>query len=395
MAIDNISGTGDKSHLYQDTDTSGIDKTRPKTNDSVLSLDAPITSEGSLGGAGSSADGMGLAAPKLSGSDLMVMLNTMRSKLQQTRMKTSSEDIKNIQDQKANAAKERIKQLQENIKKMHKSKKSGTFGKIFGWIAAAAMVIAGAALTLAGGAGTALLVGGITMMAVMTLQQTGAMDKAIGGIAKGLQNLGLSEHAAQIVATAIMAAVVVAASAGAGAAAGPAVGVMVGAQLATTLISPDNLEKMGIPEKDAPWVSMGLSIGFSLAAIGVGIGTAASSTAQAGGKLGALFAKLSESTPEQLARVSRFVSIGAQTMNAAATVGAGAAGVGQSVLQKDAANAEADAKELQKDMLKLQQMLQDESDRIKEIMKELQESTDVVMGVLNQADTTHRRITTV
>jgi hypothetical protein len=368
---------------------------------------------GSFDPAGAGAGGLGLPPPgAISDADLITLLQAIKTKLENEQLKTSSEDVQVAKDQKAAAAKERIEQLEKAIESAKKADKGGLIGKIFGWIAAAAMVIAGAVL-LATGAGTALgvalLAGGIATMAVMTLQETGLDQKILEGLGKVFEAMGMEPEAARIMATVLVAAViitgaVVASVATGGAAIGPAIGVV--ATLMTPLISPENLQKMGVPEDAAPWVSLGLSIGLAVTAIGAGIGTGVAAAAKGGAQTAQLGASIGQksvdalikatgATAEQIARVGAALGYTAMGIQAAATIGGGAAGISSAVNTRDAAEFEARAKEFEKDLLKLQQMLQDESERIEEIIRRLQEGTEIVMDVLNQEDTTVKRIAAV
>jgi hypothetical protein len=343
---------------------------------------------------------LGLTEPqiKLSSADLIRMLNEMRFKTEQSQLKTASEDVQNIKKNKENASKERLRKIQEQIDKMKKAKKAGAFGKIFGWIAAAFMVVAGALLTLAGGSGTALIVGGIAMMAVMALAQTGAMDKMLEGMAK---MFGGGE-AGRIIATILVGAVIIAGACVAGAVAGPAVGVMLAAQFGSLLVSPENLQKMGVKEDVAPWLSLGLNIGLVLTSMGAGIGSALKKSAEIPSKVAQLATKaaqkiatLTKTSVEQVQKASAlmgYISVGIQ---AGATVGGGVSTISAAEATKDAAKSEAEIKEFEKFLLKLQQMFQDEADRIEEIIRRMEESTAIVMDVLKQEDATTKQVLSV
>ncbi len=410
MSTDGIQGAG---HPYTDhTSRTGgagfdaIDRSglpRAGTRPAGVSEPPPPPAGGDGDGLGRR---LGLPAPKFSGADLMVLMQMLQTKTEDTSLQTCSKDVERIQKEKEAAAKKRMEELDKNIEKMRKADKAGVFGKIFGWIAAAAMAIAGAALMIAGGSGTALLVGGIAMMTVMTLQETGAMDKILEGIAEGLEKAGLSSEAARIVATVIVGTIIVAASVGAGAAAGPATGVALGAQFATLLTSPENLQKMGVSEKDAPWVSLGIGIGMALLSIGAGVGSAVKGTASAAGnvaeritqmgtKLAQKFADLSGKTLQQVQRAARLLNSVAGGIQAVATVGGGASGIATAVEGKAASDASAEVKESEKLLAKLQYVFKDNTDRMQEIMQRIEESTSIVMDVLNREDTATKRIFTV
>lgn len=349
----------------------------------------------------------------MNNEDLIALMTTLKSKLENEQLKTSSEDVLIVKAQKKADAEQRINELEEAATKAKDAEKSGEIGKIFSWIAAAFMVLAGAILLATGAgaaAGVALLVGGATMMATMALQETGGMEKMLDGMAKGLVQLSkdlgvdppLSMEDAQIISTAIVGAVVIAAAVVTSVFAGPAVGVAVAAQFLGTLFTPDNLQKMGVSEEDAPWVSMGISIGLALTSIGVGVGSTVAAMrggADAATKIAGLSTKLAGNiaeklgtSTEKLSKLGSMMSLVAQGMQAAAEITSGGMGIKAAIDTRDSAEAQAKAKELEASLLKLQQMLQDESERIDEIIKRLMEASGIVIDVFNQADATNSKI---
>jgi hypothetical protein len=343
---------------------------------------------------------LGLPEPqiKLSSGDLIRMLNEMRFKTDQSNLKTASEDVQNIKKNKEDASKERLRKIQEQLKKMEKAKKAGVFGKIFGWIAAAFMIVAGALLTLAGGSGTALIIGGVAMMAVMALAQTGLMEKMLEGMAK----LFGGGEAGRIIATILVGAAIIAGACVAGAVAGPAVGVMLAAQFGSLLVSPENLQKMGVKDDVAPWLSLGLNIGLVLTSMGAGIGSALKKSAEVPSKIAQLATKaaqkiatVTKTSVEQVQKASALMGYFSVGIQAGATVGGGVSNISAADAAKDAARTEAEVKEFEKFLLKLQQMFQDEADRIEEIIRRMEESTAIVMDVLKQEDATIKQVLSV
>ncbi len=338
---------------------------------------------------------LGLPPADISADTLMMVMQELRTKMDNLQLSTASENVAVIKEQKKSQADERINQIKDKFDQMKKAEKSGLAGKIFGWIAAVAMVIAGAALLIAGGAGAALLVGGIAMLAVMTLQETGGMEKMINGMAKGLEALGMDAQAAQIMATVITAVIIAGVAIAGGAAAGPAVGVALAAQFGALLFSPDNLTKMGVPEDKAGWVAMGIGIGLALTALGVGIGSAVKGTVEAGTKLTEMAAKIAQNFSQKSLDMIKFAAYIALGLQGAATVGSGASSITAGVYNKQASDTEAKTKELEALLAKLQQMFQDESERIEEIMKRIQEGVGIVMDVLAGSDKVARQMAAV
>ncbi len=136
-----------------------------------------------------------------------------------------AQDRINVQkDTLASTHKERMEKLQETLEKMDKAAKAAKFNKIFGWLmAAVAVVIAIAACVATGGVAVGPVLGAALAVGTCILTETKAMDKITEAIAKGLEKLGLSKEASQIIAQVGMALLIMAASlaccgAGAGAA---------------------------------------------------------------------------------------------------------------------------------------------------------------------------------
>ena len=111
--------------------------------------------------------------------------------------------------------KERMKKLVESLEKMDKAAKANKIKKIFGWLmAAVAVVVAVAACVATGGLAVGPVIGAAIALGTCILDATGAMDKITEALAKGLEKLGLSKEAAQIVASVALAVVIMAASLG-------------------------------------------------------------------------------------------------------------------------------------------------------------------------------------
>jgi hypothetical protein len=377
---------------------------------------------------GGDAEALGLERPALMSSDqLAILLTTVKSKSDQQTINTATQDVERIKSEKLTAARKRIADIEKQAEQAHKAAKGGKLGKIFGWIAAAAMIVAGSALLLAGGSGTALLVAGIALAGVMALQETGATDKIVDGIAKGLQNspFNLSPEAAQIASTVIVGTIIAGAAVAASVAGGPAVGATLFLQLEPAFLTPDNLEKMGVAKDAAPWVSLGIGIGAGLLAAGVGVGSAvrgltqgaadvaadasgaaargaAEGGADAAGQGGAAasrqaalaegLARLLNTSPENITRIMRQVSYVTMGIQATATVAQGADTVATGVLQKSADDLDADAKKQLAMLIQLQQETEREDERIKKAVQMLQEAATTLTAVMRTVDETRVKI---
>ncbi len=114
------------------------------------------------------------------GSSLALLVMSLQSKISGLQTTTATEAIKADKADQQAKVQENIKKIQDSIEKMEKASSSGLLGKIFGWIGAGLALIAAAAATVVtgGAAGpiAGLVIAGIAV-ALMTAQQTGAMDK--------------------------------------------------------------------------------------------------------------------------------------------------------------------------------------------------------------------------
>lgn len=112
---------------------------------------------------------------------------------------------------------ERSEKIEQSLKDMDKAAKSRKRGGIFGWlIAAVAVVVAVVSCVATGGIAVGAVVGAAVAVGAQVLNATGAMDKIVNGIAKGLEKLGMSKEAAQIVAQVAITVAIIAASVGSG-----------------------------------------------------------------------------------------------------------------------------------------------------------------------------------
>lgn len=352
----------------------------------------------------SMADQMGLASPdNASSSDAEVRLETLQNKLDELQLQTSMGKARDIQTQQQALAKKRAHDLKVKLEKAAKAKKAGKWGTIFGWLSAAAMTAAGLATLAAGGAGTPLLIGGITSLTVMTLQQTGAMKDCLDGLTSDLEKAGLSREAAAIIANVIIAAVIVAASWGAAAKLGLCAGLTLGTQMAGMLVSPDNLEAMGCSQKDAPWLSLGLSIALIAAGMASG-GVAIKRGSEAAVDADAASNAAERATQKILAKIvdpeninavrqrARLLMLGVSILQAGSTVGGGAVSIAAGNDQKDVMNVLADSKKVEAGLTLASQLFNDQKDRMQDILDRMQAMTGEVGDMLHQEATVNQRI---
>jgi hypothetical protein len=282
-----------------------------------------------------------LEAPRSAqiGADLALIIQEIRAKLSEVKQQASTEDVLVRSERQKTKHDERMKQLDDAIKSQEKADKGGLIGKILGWIAAAAMVIAGALLMIAGGAGVGLLVGGIAMMAVMTLEETGVMEEMTKAIAKGLEDAGLDPKAAQILAAVITAIIVIAAT--------------------------------------------------SITGVG-----AAKAAAGATAKLGLQISQAAMKSANVLKAVeaARHLSTAAKATQALATLGQAGATAAKAGYGYEASMHKADAAESLAFIKKLQKMIEDELQRLEQMLRELNEGTNIAIDAIRNEHETNQRI---
>lgn len=276
-----------------------------------------------------------LDPPKMSGdwSTVMAKIAEIRMQLSELQIKVSSEGIKSTKDNMAEANKIEQQKMKDSIEKMQKAQTTGLLGKILGWIGAVAGLIGAAIATVAtGGAAAPVLAVAVLGMAVMVLQETGAMEKIVDFLAENPM---------------LLMAVF-----------GPVIGGTLGALIESGVIDQDKAK-------------MAIQVALSVALLVVNIAAMAFS----GGSSVAGIA----------AQVARITGI-------ATSIGSGALGIVEAKQSFDAARIQADAKEIQAWLIKLQQMLSEESDRLKEIMDKLTSGVSEVSDMLSDIADSHNSI---
>jgi hypothetical protein len=339
-----------------------------------------------------------------------------------------------------------MQQIHTFFSNLEKSQQQSELAKVFGWIAAAVLAIAGAVLMLAGGAGGPLLAAGIGMLATMTLQQTGALNDMVKGLAQSIATtFHCSAQTAQIVASVIIGAAIAVVAAVGTAAGGPAVGAALFAQFGSLLFTPDNLEAMGMSKDDAQKWSLGLTIGLMVAGVGAGLaglvksgislaaelgsdilkngflttllsrigGQAATlagedlgaegiemtnfagDTAAEGGATAASDLDKAGKAANAIQRFAKKIEIAAKVGSGASNIAGGVTAIDSAASRQDADRAQADMKDTEAVLLKLQQMFDDDADRMKKVVQAMQESTTIVMDILSGLHTTDQKILAV
>ena len=143
--------------------------------------------------------------------------------------------LENSKEQ-AEAAKARIESLKSELELEHKDRKTKTEkslkdmedaakarkrNSIFGWLMTGLAVLGAIVACVAtGGLAVGAVIGAGIALTAQILNETGVMEKIVGGLSDALQSLGMSKMAADIVAQVAVMLVIVAASCGAGAVGG-------------------------------------------------------------------------------------------------------------------------------------------------------------------------------
>ena len=121
--------------------------------------------------------------------------------------------------------KNRSEKIDKSLKEMDEAAASRTRNKVFGWLMTGLAVLGAVVACVAtGGLAVGAVIGAGIALGAQILNETGVMDKIVNGISKGLQSLGMSKQAADIVAQVAVTLAIVAASVGAGFAGGAAAG---------------------------------------------------------------------------------------------------------------------------------------------------------------------------
>ena len=114
--------------------------------------------------------------------------------------------------------KDRKAKMDKSLKEMDEAAAARTRNKIFGWLMTGLAILGAVVACVAtGGLAVGAVVGAGIALGAQILNETGVMEKIVGGLSDALQSLGMSKMAADIVAQVAVTLVIIAASLGAGA----------------------------------------------------------------------------------------------------------------------------------------------------------------------------------
>ncbi|WP_461833097.1 type III secretion system translocon subunit SctE [Desulfothermus sp.] len=281
---------------------------------------------------------------------LATLLLKLQMDIEEKQLKGSKEFLQAKKKEMEQKNKERIDKIMKAAEKAEKADKAGKIGKIIGYIGLAlTAVVAVAACVATGG----LAVGPVACLlfaATMTiLDETGATGKVLEGMAKVFEKMGMGKTAAMITAAIIFTFVMVYAS----------------------------KKFPGGAEKIAGNFVNKLGKGkFVLEEIGKTKVVMTASAAQKA-RLAQEAGNISKTRlmAQQLGESAKF-------MDDIGTVAGAGAGTASSYYQYEALNLRADAKDIQKFIAALQQKMDDEKDRIQEIIDQMQANVSIVLSIL-------------
>lgn len=359
--------------------------------DELLEIQKSLQDAGGAGranGASSSAPAIGGVTMSFSAEDLAAALLVLQGKTQESQIKTAKEglDTSRIQSEKANE-KALNKIIEANEKAQEAAGKSkvmgilGWIGKIAGMVAAIAAVAVAAAATVAtGGAAAPLLAFAVIGLVGATMSLASAISQEAGGPALELSSLlnkamtgmleafGMDkEEAAKL-----------------GKMLAGAVGLVTGAVLIDPSLAGDFYAGIallaGADEMQAAIVATVFTVAATVAI------AAAQIVLTCG--VGSAGAVASIAT-----RIGQITQAGAGIAQGVSTAVAGGYGISKAFDDRDIANLQADRKEIQALLIKLQQKMEEEREEIKKVVEQIMDGYSVVSQMFDSAASSRQQLT--
>lgn len=344
-------------------------------------LRAPSSDDGVINSRGLPA----LSPPnkEFSASDMADLLRALQTISQNAQLKTAKENIESnkIEQQKNNE--KQMDKINEWVQKCKEAQKSGLFGKIFGWVGAILALVAAVALTVAtaGTAGPVMmavagiaLASAISMVATQISAELGGPEISISSVismvvGKMLEAFGIESELAEKIANIV---------AGAGMMLCPA----------TLLVDPAALGKMagaiasvaGASPETAGYIAMGVGLAATLTA-GI-ILTVATAGAGGASTAGNVASKIGPATARNLKGAAQIASGAASVAKGAGNIADGAENIKTAEAQKNAEKALAAKKELEALMARLQASMEEDREKLKEILMAMDESMRMVTQII-------------
>lgn len=342
---------------------------------------------GRVGGAGN-APAIGGVTMSFSAEDLAAALLVLQGKTQESQLKTAKEGLETSRIQSDKANEKALNKILDANKKAEdaeaKAKKMGIFGwiaKIAGFIASIAAVAVAAAATVAtGGAAAPLLAFAIVGMVGATMSLASAISQEAGGpplelgsllnkaFTEMLVSFGMDREKAEQVGK-VMAG---------------AVGLMTGAVLIDPSLAGDLFAGIallaGADEMQAAIIATAFTVAATIAiavaqiVLTAGVGTAGAVASVA-------------------TRIGQITQAAAGITQGVSTAVAGGYGVAKAFDDRDVANLQADRKEIQALLIKLQQKMEEEREEIRKVIEEIMEGYNVVSQMFESAASSRQQIT--
>jgi hypothetical protein len=220
---------------------------------------------------GDGADTNGLTYPSFSidMKQTMLLLASLQSETAESTADFTSEQIESLTADKFDLAAKNVDKCSKAREKAKEAEFWSNVSEIAGYVGSA-LVMATALITC----NPLLMVAGACMLTATAMNQTGATTDVINAMGGGNEVLGTIALGACIGVLSL--------------ASGGAAGLTMMTTLAPSLlVTPDNLESMGVSSEAAVWISVGVGVGCALVGA-VGISRMASTAASAGQKTTAL-----------------------------------------------------------------------------------------------------------
>ena len=347
-----------------------------------------------------------IAPPRreFSAAEMIDLLRNLQSKTQESQIRSAKEEIERNRIEQQQTNDRQLAKIDEWIEKSKAAEKSGILGKIFGWLGTIAAVLAAAVLTVAAVATTAVTAGAAgPVMCVMagiaitsaTLMLANQISSECGGPEISISNAIMQAVKALLVGFGVDSELA------------ERIGnTVAGASMLLTgaiVVEPSVLGKMGsaialmsgADEQVAGQIGMGLGlaativIGVAMAVVTFGAG-AAGAVGNAAGNISAQSAK----TIANLARdASTIASAAASITQGVGGIATGAETIDKAKAQKEADEVLAAKKLLEALMIKLQAAMDEEREKLKEVMQAIDESMRVVSQMINAASENMSQIT--
>ena len=152
-------------------------------------------------------------------ADLEKLIAYLQLENEKEQAESAKSRIETMKDSLETEHKDRKEKMEKSLKDMEAAAKARLRNKIFGWLMTGLAILGAVVACVAtGGLAVGAVIGAGIALTAQILNETGAMEKIVGALSEGLQKLGMSKMAADIVAQVAITLVIVAASLGAGAA---------------------------------------------------------------------------------------------------------------------------------------------------------------------------------